>query len=151
MLKNYGIGGNEIPVDAYEAVADIPQNRTLMVEKLTDTAPLKPEIIQGLQTVEAVFEHFKPQVKVEYETVDGMTKPEDLRFKNLGSFGVKGITAQSYFLQDVTTRKEEYQKIVKLLKSNKILRDAVANPEKREAILDVIHTMIQELKQSDIK
>ena len=35
MDNNYGIGGNEVKTDASEAFADIPQNRTLMAEKLT--------------------------------------------------------------------------------------------------------------------
>ena len=30
-LYNYGIGGNEVEVDANESIADIPSNRTLMV------------------------------------------------------------------------------------------------------------------------
>ena len=51
MSDNYGIGGNEVKTDASEAFADIPQNRTLMAEKLTKDSPVKPEIVQGLQTV----------------------------------------------------------------------------------------------------
>ena len=62
-LYNYGIGGNEVEVDANESIADIPSNRTLMVQKLTDEAPLTPETVEGLQTVEGVFEHFKPSVE----------------------------------------------------------------------------------------
>ena len=65
MSDNYGIGGNEVKTDASEAFADIPQNRTLMAEKLTKDAPVKPEIVHGLQTVEQVFAHYKPNISVE--------------------------------------------------------------------------------------
>ena len=44
MSDTYGIGGNEVKSDAAEAIQDIPQNRTLFVEKLTQDQPLKPEI-----------------------------------------------------------------------------------------------------------
>ena len=59
-IYDYGIGGNEVNVDANESIADIPSNRTLLVQKLTDEAPVSPETVYGLQTVEDVFEHFSP-------------------------------------------------------------------------------------------
>ena len=31
-LGNYGIGGNEVKIDASEGIAEIPQNRTLLVD-----------------------------------------------------------------------------------------------------------------------
>ena len=55
MLSNKGIGGNEVPLDANEAIAEIPQNRTLFAQKLTAEDPVKPELVEGLTTVEKVF------------------------------------------------------------------------------------------------
>jgi hypothetical protein len=147
MPDNYGIGGNEVKLDASEAFADIPQNRTLMAEKLTKDAPLRPEIVHGLQTVEQVFEHYKPEVAVDFENADGVAIKETLKFNNLGDFGIKGITQQSSFLKDYATQSEEYLKIVKQLKSNKILKAALADPEAKKALLDSIHAMMTELKQ----
>ena len=120
MDSNYGIGGNEVKSDASEAFADIPQNRTLMMEKLTKDTPVKPQIVHGLQTIEQVFDQYKPAVEVEFTDADGVGKKETLSFSNLGDFGVKGITEQSAFLRDVTTQQDQYQKIVKQLKTNKI-------------------------------
>ena len=34
-ILNYEIGGNEVKIDASEAIANIPENRTLLLEKLT--------------------------------------------------------------------------------------------------------------------
>ena len=146
MSDNYGIGGNEVKTDASEAFADIPQNRTLIAEKLTKDAPVKPEIIYGLQTIEDVFKHYQPTVSVDFQDADGMTKKENLSFKTLADFGVKGITEQSEFLKDNTTQKEEYIKIVKQLKSNKILKTALSDAEAKSALLNAIHSMIEELK-----
>ncbi|MGB4843306.1 MAG: hypothetical protein WBP16_02445 [Ferruginibacter sp.] len=148
MADNYGIGGNEVKTDASEAFADIPQNRTLMAEKLTKDAPVKPEIVHGLQTVEQVFEHYKPEVGIDFEDADGMTKKETLNFKNLGDFGVKGITEQSEFLKDNASQKEEYFKIIKQLKSNKILKSALSDPDAKKALLDAIQGMVAELNSN---
>src|SRR4051812_41487454 len=151
MQNSYGIGGNEVPSDANEAFVDIPQNRTFLVEKLTDIPAINAEVVGGLKTIDDVFEHFKPQVKMEFENIDGLTKIEELKFKNLGDFGVAGITRQSAFLQDHQTKKDEYQKIIKQLKSNKVLRAAVADSEKKAALLQAIQILIKELNQTNIK
>ena len=90
-LYNYGIGGNEVEVDANESIADIPSNRTLMVQKLTDEAPVTPETVEGLQTVEEVFEHFKPSVELELQDEAGNEIKEKVEFKNLADFGAKSL------------------------------------------------------------
>ena len=41
-MYNYGIGGNEVKLDASEAIADIASNRTLLVQKLTVNDAVKP-------------------------------------------------------------------------------------------------------------
>lgn len=148
MNDNYGIGGNEVKTDASEAFADIPQNRTLMAEKLTKDAPVKPQIVHGLQTVTQVFEHYKPTVDVEFEDADGISKKETLHFGGLEDFGVKGITEQSEFLKDNATQKDEFLKIMKQLKSNKILKSALADPDAKAALLDAIHSMMAELQNN---
>ena len=61
-IYNYGIGGNEVKVDANESIAEIPSNRTLIVQKLTDEAPAAPESVYGLETIEDVFQRFEPTV-----------------------------------------------------------------------------------------
>ena len=147
-MMNYGIGGNEVQTDASEAFADIPQNRTLMAEKLTKDAPVKPEVVHGLQTVEQVFEHYKPEIGVDFTDADGSTRKETLSFTNLGDFGVKGITEQSEFLKDNQSQKDEYLKIMKQLKTNKILKAALTDADAKQALLDAINSMITELKNN---
>ena len=41
-IEKYGIGGMVQDTEAFEAFADIPQNRVLMAEKLTAEAPVNP-------------------------------------------------------------------------------------------------------------
>lgn len=61
-IYNYGIGGNEVKVDANESIAEIPSNRTLIVQKLTDEAPAAPESVYGLETIEDVFNVLNQQL-----------------------------------------------------------------------------------------
>ena len=147
-MQEYGIGGTEVKTDASEAFADIPQNRTLMAEKLTKDAPVKPEIVHGLENVEQVFAHYKPNVSVDFEDAEGVTKKETLNFSGLGDFGIKGITAQSEFLKDNASQKDEYFKIIKQLKSNKILKTALSDPDAKSSLLDALAGMIEELKKN---
>jgi hypothetical protein len=147
-MSSYGIGGNEVKTDASEAFGEIPQNRTLMAEKLTNDPPVKPEVVHGLQTVEQVFEHYNPNVEVDFEDAEGTARKETLRFGNLGDFGIRGITAQSSFLKDYTTQTEEYSKIIKQLRTNKILKSALADPAAKAAMLEAIYSMIAELENA---
>jgi hypothetical protein len=147
-MLEYGIGGTEVKGDASEAILDIPQNRTLLCEKLTVDESIRPEIVEGLKTVDDVFEHFSPRVDLEFETSEGITKEETLSFKGLSDFGIKGITAQSEFLRDLTAEKELYQKIIKQLKSNKLLHKALENADSKATLINVIYAMIKELEDS---
>jgi len=147
MSQTYGLGGTEVKTDANEAIQEIPQNRTLLVEKLTDGQPIKPEVVKGLKTVEDVFEHYKPEIDVDFEDADGVGKKETLKFNNLGDFGAKGITKQSKFLKDLHTEKDQYVKIIKQLKTNKILKAALTDPDAKEALMESIRALITEIEE----
>ncbi len=147
-VEKYSIGGVVAETEAFEAFADIPQNRVLMAEKLTIESAPKPVIVEGLTSIEQVFEHFKPKVQIDFEDEEGASKKEDLMFKNLGDFGVKGITGQSSFISELAMKKEQYQKIIKQLKTNKQLKQALSNTETKEAVINSLHALIKELEQA---
>jgi hypothetical protein len=147
-LEPYGIGGTEVKGDAYEAFADIPQNRVLLAEKLTYNAPVRPAVVEGLTDIGKVFEHFQPQVDMEFETEEGTARNETLTFNGLEDFGVKGITAQSDYLTELNLKQIHYQKIVKQLKSNKMLKQALENKDSKTQLLNVLKVLIQELGEA---
>ena len=147
-MYNYGVGGNEVKREASEGMGDIPQNRTLFVQKLTDDAAVKPEIVQDLKTTDEVFAHYKPNVEVEFEDGEGAPVNETLHFNNLGDFGAKNVTAQSEFLKQLNIEQDQYQKIVKQLKTNKLLKTALENADNKAAFADALRAMIQELEES---
>ena len=147
-MLEYGIGGTEVKGDASEAILEIPQNRTLLCEQLTADAPIKPVMVDGLKTIDDIFERFSPKVDLEFETSDGVIREETLSFKGLADFGIKGITAQSGFLQDLTIEMEQYQKIIKQLKGNRLLRKALENASSKANLLQVMYALIRELEDS---
>lgn len=147
-MQTYGIGGQEVKGDASEAILEIPQNRTLFVQKLTNDPPVKPQIVEGLKNIDEVFANYKPKVQVEFEDNSGVSFQEELRFGGLADFGVKGITAQSSFLQNLTQEKEQFQKIIKQLKTNRLLRKSLENPDTRQAVLNSLYSMIKELEEA---
>ena len=63
-LGNYGIGGNEVKIDASEGIAEIPQNRTLLVEQLTKDEAVAPEVVAGLTNIDEVFAHSPNRYRV---------------------------------------------------------------------------------------
>lgn len=148
-LEPYGIGGTEVKTDAFEAFADIPQNRVLLAEKLTVNPTVKPNIVSGLTDILQVFEQFAPQIDLSFETEDGAAKNETIHFKGLEDFGVKGITNQSTYLKELNAKKEQYKKIVKQLKTNKLLKQALVNPETKQSLVQSLQLLIEELNKSD--
>lgn len=144
-MFNYEVGGNAVKVDASEGMADIPMNRSLFVQKLTDEPPTKPQAVYDLKTVDEVFNHFKPKVSLDFEDQEGNTRSEQLHFTNLGDFKAQSMVAQSPFLQGLNSQKDDYQKIMKQLKTNKQLQTVIENPEMKEAFVQALHALIQEL------
>lgn len=145
--NNLGIGGTEVKLDAFEAFAEIPANKVLMAEKLTNTPAVKPVIVGGLTDPEAVFEHYKPNVDIGFIDANGATRKENLQFKNLGDFGVKGITAQSPLLGDLNMKHDQYLKVVKQLKTNKMLKSALNEPDGKENVISALNSLIAEMQQ----
>ena len=147
-MYNYDIGGQERKIEVNEGISDIPQNRTLLIEKLTDESPLSPQIIPDLKSINDVFGFFKPTKEVEFETADGAGRTEQLHFSSLGNFGKQGITRQSVYLNELSHQCEDLQKFVKQLKTNKILRTLLENKEAKSAYLSCIRSLITEMEQS---
>src|SRR3954469_15560277 len=99
-----------------EGFVEISPNKTLFIQKLTNESPINPEIVEGLQTVEQVFEHFKPNCDVELDKEDGSTMKENFRFSGLGDFDIKNVTNQSGYLKSLSLENDVYLKIIKQLK-----------------------------------
>lgn len=147
-MYNYGIGGNEVKIDASESISDIPSNRTLLIQKLTNEAPVTPEAVYNLKTVEDVFENFSPKVNLEFQDENGADVKEEMSFKNLGDFGAKSIKENSDFLNKLNIEKEQNIKISRQLSSNRALKKALENPETKNAIIELLEASLKEIETS---
>ncbi len=128
-----------------EGFVEISPNKTLFIQKLTYDDPNKPEIVEDLQTVEAVFEHFRPQVDVALDKEDGSTTNENFQFGGLGDFDPKNLTNQSSFLKNLDIEYGTYLKIMKQLKSNKSLANVIQNPDTKAAFVNALKSLAAEL------
>ena len=147
-LYEYGVGGNEVKIDANEAIAEIPSNRTLLVQKLTEEAPLQPETVYGLETLEDVFERFQPSVELEFQDQEGNEIPEKLDFKGLSDFSAKKLKENSPFLSQLNIEREQYLKISRLLSSNKALLKSLSDEEARAEMIQVLEASLLELEDA---
>lgn len=145
---NYGVGGNEVKVDANEAIQEIQENKTLLVSKLTTEDPIAPEIVKGLKTVEDVFKHYKPSISVDHETADGETVSEDFAFGNLGDFSPKTLVQKSAFLKNLSLEQEQYNNILRQLRNNKVLSNMLANPQAKAEFIEALKAVAAELENN---
>src|ERR1700730_4655078 len=141
-MYNYDIGGQERKLEVSEGIADILQNRTLVIEKLTDDPPLSPHIVPDLKSINDVFAFFKPTKEVGFDTEDGSGKTEQLHFESLANFGKQGIIRQSTYLNELSQQCDDLQKFVRQLKSNKILKTLLENKEAKAAYISCIHALM---------
>ena len=148
-LFNYGVGGNEIVVDANEAIQNIQENKTLIVSKLTEDAPITPEVVTGLDTVDDVFRHFQPSVSVTHETDDGKAVEEEFSFKNLADFAPKSLIEHSAFLKNLSVEQEQYNNIIRQLRGHKVLRNMLADAQSKAAFVEALRAVATELENNN--
>ena len=144
-----GIATTILAPDAVgEGFVEISPNKTLFVQKLTYDDPIRPQIVEDLQTVEQVFDYFKPSCDVELEKEDGSTAKENFKFSGLGDFDVKNLTNQSSYLKNLNLENDAYLRIIKQLKTNKSLKNVIENPETKAAFINSLKALAAELESN---
>ncbi|MDO7135890.1 hypothetical protein [Algibacter lectus] len=145
MAINFGFDGSSKNNDG---VQEIPSNKSLLIQKLTDLPPLLPDVVKGLQNTEAVFKHFKPSVNVVFDNLDkGMVK-ETIRFTDMLDFEVEKIVSRSDFLTELELKKRIYFDIVNKLQNNGELKEHLKNKDSKTALLKKIQDLKKEIKNS---
>ncbi len=141
-------GGNVDPNanKGYEKIEALPPSRTLYVAPFNNM-PDKQKA-NGLETMESVFEYFKPEVEVEFQNEEGAPVFETIQFGKMKDFDPQGMTEQSPFLKEVAGKEYNYDRFYKNLKNNRQLQKALSDPASRAAYLNAIQRMIDELKES---
>lgn len=132
-----------------EGFVEISPNKTMFIQKLTNEDPIKPELVEDLQTVEQVFDRFKPNCDVELEKEDGSTTKENFAFAGLGDFDVKSLTNQSAYLKNLNLENDAYLRILKQLKTNKSLKNVIENPDTKNAFINALKVLAAELEKNE--
>ena len=149
-MPQLNIAGQEVMQDnANEGIKLLAENKTLIIEKLTNEAPTTSEIVKGLKNMTEVFQHFNPKVNIEFTNEDGAPVEEQMSFHNLGNFGKKGLTQQSEFLQNLDAQAQDFLKFMRMLKAVKPLQSLLQDPDAKAAYLAGIEAMIAELEATE--
>ncbi len=151
MIEQSNPGVNPKEEKPNEAFSVIPDNRTLIITKLTEDIPLTPEINDKCTTVKEVFNHYKPTIQLTLKDENNAPVNEEITFSNLGEFGKNGILKKSKFLQKLDQEKKDSQSFLQVVRSNKVLERILNNPETRHAYLTVLKELIQELETAESK
>lgn len=138
-----------LDVNTSDAIVEFPQNRTLMIEQLTDSAPAKVDFQHEFSTLDDVFEHYKPNVDAEFENVNGQPVKENLKFNTIKDFGENGLMKNSAFLNDLNLDIKTFADIEQQLVKNKVLRDALANETSRKDLVVALKAILAELQQAE--
>lgn len=131
---------------ANEDIVDIPPNRTLIATRLTIDVPIKPQVVQGLQTIDEVFDHYNPYIKFEFENEAGKKSIETLKFKKTDDFSLNHLVSGSTFLRARLVKKDMYLTIVKHLNSDKKLREMITDTRKRSTLMNMLDAIVSQLQ-----
>ena len=135
-------------LEAVDGVIEFPQDKTLYVDQFTDNPPVKPGELFKPQTLQDVFDHYKPQKKgVRMYTPEGQIVKENFKFNNLHDFDDKNLIAQSEYLHAQQEAIEAYNNIEQQLMRNKILKRALNDDETRENLVEALKALLAELQQ----
>ena len=127
----------------------ISQNKTLYIGQFTESVT-EPELFQEANTIKEVFDKFKPQMNVEFQTENGDYVEETLSFNEMKDFEVNNGSGQlvtnSSFLVSVKNNIDANAKMRKNIEQNKRLRDLIGNQESKEELRNVLQNLLDELE-----
>jgi hypothetical protein len=142
------IGGEIVKTKGVEAIKDLQENRTMILQKLTQSPPSKPEIVENLKTIDDVFDHYKPSAEVKFKDKEGGNVSEELKFNNLADFSLNGLKNNSNFLGGLNLEAETYQQILTQLKGNNKLKKLLGDEGGKAALMKALLAVIKELEEN---
>ena len=127
----------------------ISQNKTLYIGQFSDQVT-EPELFQEAQTIQDVFQKFKPQVAVEFQTENGDYVEETLSFNEMKDFEINNGSGQlvqnSSFLLSVKNNIDANAKMRKHIEQNKRLRDIIGQTDTKEELRYILQNLLDELE-----
>ena len=135
-------------------VSALDTNKTLFIDQYTSDAQGEdPELFEDAKTIGDVFDHFKPNVEVQFTGEDGGVVSETLHFNEIKDFEADGgrgnLVANSEFLSEQKSQMDSYAKVRKQIEQNKKLRDILKDPKSKEELKEYLQAMLNELKENE--
>ena len=135
-------------------VSALDTNKTLFIDQYTtDVQSEDPELYEDAKTISDVFNHFKPEVEVNFTDEEGGVVTETLHFNEIKDFEANGgkgnLVANSEFLSSQKTQMDSYAKVRKQIEQNKKLRDILKDPKSKEELKEYLQAMLAELEDNE--
>ena len=135
-------------------VSALDTNKTLFIDQYTtDVQSEDPELFEDAKTIGDVFDHFKPEVEVNFTDEEGGVVTEMLHFNEIKDFEANGgkgnLVANSEFLSGEKGKLDSYAKVRKQIEQNKKLRDILKDPKSKEELKEYLQAMLAELKDNE--
>lgn len=135
-------------------VSALDTNKTLFIDQYTSDAQGEdPELFEDAKTISDVFDHFKPNVEVQFTGEDGGIVSETLHFNEIKDFEADGgrgnLVANSEFLSGQKAQMDSYAKVRKQIEQNKKLRDILKDPQSKEELKEYLEYILNELKENE--
>ena len=136
------------------SVSALDTNKTLFIDQYTtDAQGEDPELFEDAKTIGDVFDHFKPNVEVQFTGEDGGVVSETLHFNEIKDFEADGgrgnLVANSEFLSEQKAQMDSFAKVRKQIEQNKKLRDILKDPKSKEELKDYLEYLLNELKENE--
>lgn len=134
--------------EAVAGIVEAPQDKTLYMDQFTDKAPIKPGEIFQPETMEAVFDYYKPEKKgVQMHDREGRPVTENFKFNAIKDFDDKQLIEQSVYLKQQQATINSYKKIEQQMIKNKMLRRAFEDEEGRKNLVSALRALLAELEK----
>jgi hypothetical protein len=134
--------------DVSQAIKILDDTKIAIVGQYTDE-PMMPTKIEGVQKLADAFDKLAPTKEVTLQDAQGQEVKQTLAFKQLEDFTVKGLLRQSALLSDLNGQKEDYQVLLQRLTTNTVFQKALTDPAARQALMEVMRAMLQDLAKAD--
>ncbi len=128
-----------------------PQNNVLYADQFTSYPPETAEerAVFRPSTIDDVFDHYRPFAeRILLSNEDGEFFYEDFKFGAVSDFDDEKLIAQSEVLSNSLYKKDTYYAIIRCLERNRDLRKLMRDKEGKEALINVLKAMRQELAES---
>lgn len=138
-----------LDAETVDGIIEFPQNKTLYVDQFTDMAPVKPGDVFQPETMDDVFNFYKPEKKnVKMLDLEGKPVKENFKFNAIKDFDDKELIKQSPYLAQQKSAVDSYKTIEQQLIKNKVLRRAYENEESRKHLIVALQALLAELENN---